>query len=127
VDFFAAQDQRRRKTKWLVLLYALSLLTITIAVYLVAAIAIGLIGGNHGNRDIGLFNLPLFAVVAGGTCLVIFGASLAKIFELRSGGQHIGTTNLASTHLPRATHLPMQSSGSTAARSNNSIETNFKA
>lgn len=102
MDFFAAQDQRRRKTKWLVLLYALSLLTITIAVYLVAAIAIGLIGGNHGNRDIGLFNLPLFAVVAGGTCLVIFGASLAKIFELRSGGQHIAS-QLGGTRVPAST------------------------
>lgn len=103
MDFFAAQDLRRRKTKWLVLLYAFSLLAITIALYLVAAVAIGFATtGGQGGRHFDLLNLPLYAVIAGATCLVIGGASLSKIIELRSGGQHIAS-QLGGTRIPAST------------------------
>ena len=39
MDFFARQDQARRKTKWLVLYFILAVALLTIAVYFVVLVA----------------------------------------------------------------------------------------
>ena len=39
MDFFARQDQARRKTKWLVLYFALAVALLVVAVYFIALVA----------------------------------------------------------------------------------------
>jgi Zn-dependent protease with chaperone function len=89
VDFFAAQDLRRKKTKWLVLAYAAAVLSIIVGIYAVIAIALPI--GLKSNIDSWtvFFNPSLFAVVAVVNLVLIGGASLFKIIELRAGGAHI--------------------------------------
>jgi Zn-dependent protease with chaperone function len=87
VDFFAAQELRRKKTKWLVLWYALAVLAIIVGIYVVVAIAFGF----AGQPDAVVFDPVLFLIVAAVNVLVIGAASLFKIFELRSGGHHVAS------------------------------------
>lgn len=89
MDFFEAQDFRRRKTKWLVLLYASAILAIIVGIYAVTAVAFVLNRDNNGGSFQDFFNLPLFAGVAAINLLLIGGASFLKILELRAGGSHI--------------------------------------
>ena len=94
MDFFAAQELRRKKTKWLVLLYAAAILGIIVGIY---AVVMGLFtfqfrGGSSGPIGIESFlNAPVFAAVAVANLVLIGGASMLKIFELRAGGAHIAS------------------------------------
>ncbi len=93
MDFFAAQELRRKKTKWLVLLYAAAILGIIVGIY---AVVMGLFvfqaRGGSGPIEIGsFFNAPVFAAVAVANLVLIGGASLLKIIELRAGGGHIAS------------------------------------
>lgn len=114
VDFFAAQELRRRKTKWLIALYVLAVVSIIVGIYLVVAIALGFanqhipaeaggdIAGGMTVESFSLFHPTLFAIVAGINLLVIGGASLSKIFELRGGGEHVASS-LGGTRVPKST------------------------
>lgn len=104
MDFFAAQELRRRKTKWLVLLYVLAVTFIILGIYTVVAIALGFSKpssqASPGMGDI--FNPLLFVVVAGLTMLVIGLGSLFKTRELRGGGQQVASL-LGGTRIPAST------------------------
>jgi Zn-dependent protease with chaperone function len=89
VDFFAAQDLRRQKTKWLVLLYAAAIMAIIVGIYVVVA---GVLVVNQKDQAAAMqnfFDWRLFAGVAAINLLLIGGASFMKIMELRAGGAHI--------------------------------------
>ena len=119
MDFFAAQELRRRKTKWLIALYLLAVLSIIIGIYIVIAIGLGFAnqrfaaeagGDPNGAMSIEVFSLfhpQLFAIVAGLNLLVIGGASLSKIFELRGGGEHVASS-LGGVRVPASTTNPAE-------------------
>ena len=95
MDFFAAQELRRKKTKWLVFWYVIAVTAIIIGIYAVVAIAFGF----ASKSDAAIFDPILFAIVAAANVLVIGGASLFKIFELRSGGHHVASM-MGGTRVP---------------------------
>ena len=117
MDFFAAQELRRRKTKWLIALYLLAVLSIIIGIYVVIVIGLGLAGPNFSANGgpaeampggvSSLFNPELFAIVAGLNMLVIGGASLSKIVELRGGGEHVASS-LGGVRVPQSTTNPAE-------------------
>ena len=107
MDFFAAQDLSRSKTKWLFLLYVLAIIAIIAGIYLVLVLVFAM----GAPESMGLvLNLELLVGVTLFTLLVIGGGSLYKTLELRSGGEqvatsvggvrvHPGTTNLQERRL----------------------------
>ena len=101
MDFFAAQELRHRKTKWLVLLYAIAVSLIIIGIYAVIAVALGFAKPTAQGIS-GFFNPGLFAVVAAVNVLVIGLGSLFKTHELRAGGQLIAS-QLGGTRVPAST------------------------
>ena len=115
MDFFAAQELRRKKTKWLIGLYIIAVASIIIGLYIAIAIALGFskqyiaaeAGGDpSGGMSAEVFSLyhpRLFGIVAGLNLLVIGGASLAKIAELRGGGAHVAST-LGGVRVPASTN-----------------------
>jgi Zn-dependent protease with chaperone function len=95
MDFFEQQDVARRKTGWLVLLYALAVVGIILTIYLVIALLIGANTHRAHFREPGyatmrsLWNPELFLWVGLGTVAVISLGSLVKIAELSSGGEAV--------------------------------------
>lgn len=89
MDFFAAQDFRRRRTKWLVLLYVAAIVAIIVGIYVVVAGVFVFNQKDQAGSIDRFFNWPLFAGVAAINLLLIGGASILKIIELRAGGSHI--------------------------------------
>ncbi len=87
MDFFEAQELRRKKTKWLVLLYAVAIVGIVVSIYLVAVVALNV----SSKESFSIFQPWLFAAVAAFNILVIGAASLFKIVELRGGGAHVAS------------------------------------
>ncbi len=77
MDFFERQDTARRYTKWLLLYYPIALILIVASVYLVVSLVV-----THAVA----WNTQLFACVTIGTLLLVAGATLLKINELRGGG-----------------------------------------
>ncbi len=101
MDFFAAQELRRRKTKWLVLLYVLAVTLIILGIYAVIAIALGF--AKPSSRGLGeFFNPGLFAIVAAVNLLVIGLGSFYKTAELRGGGQQVASL-MGGTRIPAST------------------------
>jgi Zn-dependent protease with chaperone function len=81
MDFFQAQEDAKRRSFLLVLLFGAAVVGIIIAVYLVLVIfGIVTLGVGAG------FDLGIFAVVAFGTGAVIGGGSFARTAQLRKGG-----------------------------------------
>lgn len=78
MDFFQHQDAARRRTVWLVFLFALAVLAIVLAVYAVVAAWMGRVG-----------DLRLLAAVSAATLTVIAAGSLYRIAQLRSGGETV--------------------------------------
>lgn len=114
MDFFAAQELRRRKTKGLIALYVLAVISIIVGIYIVVAIAMGFArqqipaeaGGDLSSgmaiESFSLFHPTLFAIVAGVNLLIIGGASISKIVELRGGGEHVASS-LGGVRVPKST------------------------
>ncbi len=101
MDFFEAQELRRKKTKWLVLLYAAAIVGIIVSIYIVVAIALG----SYGEGEAPLFQPWLFAAVAGFNLLVIGAASLFKLVEMRGGGAHIAAQMGGTLVAPTTTDM----------------------
>ena len=113
MDFFAAQELRRRKTKWLVLLYLAAVAATIIGIYAVAEIGMSFgvpaeAGGDPGEGGFFLMFRPeLFGVVAILNIIVIGGASLFKISELSAGGHHVAA-QLGGERVPATTTDPAE-------------------
>jgi len=104
MDFFQAQALAHRRTKWLVLLFIMSVGATIGVTYAATIVLIGNLpsGGNkHRHRNYydydgpaahiatGWWDPQIFAAVAGGTILLVAGAALFKTAQLRQGGPAI--------------------------------------
>ena len=115
MDFFAAQELRRKKTKWLVLMYLAAVAATILGIYAVAelGLSVGVPAESGGDPRGGYessnlhfqFHPWLLGVVALANLIVIGGASLFKINELRSGGHHIAA-QMGGVRVPRSTTDP---------------------
>ncbi|MFG0329365.1 MAG: M48 family metallopeptidase [Phycisphaerales bacterium] len=89
-DFFARQDAARKQTGRLVVLFILAVIAIMVMVYLVIA---GVVVWGSTQSDLRpdeiLLNPALLLGVGAGTIVIVGGASLFKIMELRGGGRVI--------------------------------------
>jgi Zn-dependent protease with chaperone function len=91
MDFFARQDQARRNTARLVFYFALAVIGIILAVYLVLA-ALFLRPPRGGADGLSwLWNIELLLYAVGGTSAVIAIGTLSKIVELARGGSVVAT------------------------------------
>ena len=89
-DFFDRQDEARRNTTRLVVLFMLAVLAIMVSIHVVLAFALGYLGADErtGGIDWSLLADPSIAVIAViGTLLVVGGGSLFKVAQLRGGGR----------------------------------------
>ena len=93
MNFFAAQEQARRKTKWLVVLFALAVLGIVVLTNLLVIIFLAYINGTVTSftteATVQSFNWEQFIAVGSAVLLLIFLASLYKIMSLSSGGRAV--------------------------------------
>jgi Zn-dependent protease with chaperone function/uncharacterized tellurite resistance protein B-like protein len=94
MDFFQQQDKARKKTKWLVLYFAVAVAALIIAVYFAALVIFTGVQSqqNHNfgeSPQFALWNLQLFLGVAGGVLLVVFIGSAYKTAALAQGGSAV--------------------------------------
>lgn len=87
MDFFAAQDDAHSKTKTLIVYFILAVVCIIAALYVLCMVfySYGTTPENQPVRWV-LWSPPVLAGVAGFVVLLVGGASLSKIAELRGGG-----------------------------------------
>jgi Zn-dependent protease with chaperone function len=83
MDFFAAQEQARRRSQLLVVLFGLAILSIVVLVYLPLNAVLGTWRGGHDPR--------LFAQVAGSVSLFILAGSWWRTRSLRAGGATVAS------------------------------------
>jgi Zn-dependent protease with chaperone function len=105
-NFFARQEDARRWSVRLLVLFALAVVGVAIAVYLVSAIAC-LWSSNSGNTAHLLWRPRLFLWTTGGTLLVVCIGSYWKILELRQGGPRIADI-LGGRSVPPQTRQPLE-------------------
>jgi Zn-dependent protease with chaperone function len=90
MDFFESQDQARRNTGWLVVLFVLAVIGIIITVFLLIGGLFGYLGredlASRGLEWYAIMDLDLFIIVALGVLLVVSGGTLYRIVQLRGGG-----------------------------------------
>lgn len=90
MDFFEAQEQARRRTRRLLVYFALAVLGITVAVYLCLLLVFGVGSADLGHgptRSWRWWHPQLFGFAAAGTLLVVTLGSLYRITTLRAGGR----------------------------------------
>jgi len=87
-DFFTRQENARRRTFRLILLFSFAVLGVALAVYLVAVVT-WQFSLKHLANGISLWNPRLFLWTTGGTLLFVGLGSLWKIQELREGGSRV--------------------------------------
>ncbi len=100
MDFFDKQDRAQRRTRWLIVYFALAIVGIVVTIQIVFALLLG--------RSI--VDPELFAMVAGGTIAVVLLGSLIKTAELSQGGRVVagmlgGEPVLANTRDPEERRL----------------------
>jgi len=97
VDFFARQDQARRKTKWLVVYFALAVVLLIVSVYFISLVVFA---GVHAKQHHGYDDAPIqfvlwdpeiFLASTLGVLAVIFIGSAYKTNELSAGGSAVAT------------------------------------
>jgi Zn-dependent protease with chaperone function len=81
MDFFAAQDQARRRTRVLVILFGLSILGIILAIYVPLNLVVGSGAGRYDLRLLGHVAVPVSAFILAGTWW--------RLRTLRAGGATI--------------------------------------
>ena len=111
MDFFEQQAKAHRKTKWLVIYFALAVISIVLMIYGVALIATGYLGYRHHNYGYGyqeqtefsLWNPVLLGWVAIGTVTVIAFGSAYKTAALSEGGSAVAESLGGRLVLPNTT------------------------
>lgn len=94
MDFFSHQDQARKRTGHLVILFGLAVITLIVLLNLMLAAALwysdGPAGGIESLPDILYYMQPeQWLMVSGGVLVVVGGASLVKWLMLRGGGKTV--------------------------------------
>ena len=97
MDFFARQEQARRKTKWLVLYFMLAVMLLIVSVYFISLVVFaGVQAKQHHSYDeapiqIKLWDPEVFFGATIGVLAVIFLGSAYKTNELAAGGSAVAT------------------------------------
>jgi Zn-dependent protease with chaperone function len=96
MDFFAQQDKAHRKTKLLVVYFAMAVVALIAATYFAALVVFGVVQSHHYNANgeppgLVLWDPQLFLGVTAGVLAVIFIGSAYKWNELAGGGGSVAT------------------------------------
>jgi Zn-dependent protease with chaperone function/uncharacterized tellurite resistance protein B-like protein len=94
MDFFEQQAKAHRKTKWLVIYFAMAVVAMIIAIYIAALVIFSGVQSHHHyyneeQPQLVLWNPQLFLGVALGTLAVILIGSSYKTMALASGGSAV--------------------------------------
>ncbi|MDQ6957616.1 MAG: M48 family metallopeptidase [Mariprofundaceae bacterium] len=101
MNFFEAQEQARKHTSLLVVLFLLAVICIVAAVYAAVAIITPFLGiENYADHDYRFLDAGRIAWVAGITTLIILGGSLYKIIALRRDGGKGVAESLGGKRIP---------------------------
>ncbi len=87
-DFFARQEDARRRTGRLIILFSFAVIGVALAVYLVAVLT-WMLSLKHLAGETSLWNPRLFLWTTGGTLLFVGLGSFWKIQELSAGGSRV--------------------------------------
>jgi Zn-dependent protease with chaperone function len=110
MDFFDAQDRARRKTWWLIALFALAVVALIVMTNLLVALVFAFVDPMTGTRTITSTPVTTWLAITVVVCLTIAAASGSRWWALRSGGRavaealggrlvHRGTTDLREQRL----------------------------
>ena len=92
-DFFELQDDARRNTGRLILLFVLAVIAICVSLYALAVVVFGYQGQDSYTGDpqfeLLWWNPELLAQVSFATLLVVGGGTLYKLAQLRAGGSFV--------------------------------------
>lgn len=89
-DFFARQEDARRRTGRLIILFSFAVIGVALAVYLVAVLT-WMLSLKHLAGETSFWNPRLFLWTTGGTLLFVGLGSFWKIQELSAGGTHVAS------------------------------------
>jgi Zn-dependent protease with chaperone function/uncharacterized tellurite resistance protein B-like protein len=110
VNFFEQQDQARRQTRWLLVLFGLAVIAIVVAIDLAVLVGFGLGSVQDGEvqslRQMVSANRSLMIGATVATLLVIAGASLFRIWRLKSGGGRVAV-ELGGVPIPPESSDPL--------------------
>jgi len=111
VDFFGQQDEARRQTSRLVILFAIAVFLIVIAVYLAVTAGLFVAQFFQGQQQFfsirTLWDPQLFGWVSGLTLLLIGGGSWYRLHSLKQGGGRAVAEMLGGKRVPSATDDPL--------------------
>jgi len=105
LNFFDAQDQARRASKWLVVVYIVATVLIVAGVTLIVGIAFGAFSNNSGYSNADPTGLLITTAVV--TTVFILGASLFKTSVLSAGGGKVATS-MGGTLVPADVSDPLR-------------------
>jgi len=109
MNFFEAQEQARKHTSLLVVLFLLAVVCIIVAVYTVVAIITPFLGiENYVDHEYRFMDAGRIAWVAGITVLVILGGSLYKVIALRKDGGKGVAESLGGSRIPPNSANPLE-------------------
>ncbi len=100
MDFFGHQDHARRRTRWLVALYAMAVAGIVLALYIVVLGAFGL---SKSEEHTGLWQPDVLLWVTVGVVMIVLFGSLFKTAQLSGGGAAVARSLGGRPVLPNTT------------------------
>jgi len=101
MNFFEAQEQARKHTSLLVVLFLLAVICIIVAIYAVVAIISPFLGiESYAAHDYRFLDVERIVWVAGITMLIIMGGSLYKVIALRKDGGKGVAESLGGKRIP---------------------------
>ena len=87
MDFFEQQERARKHTGVLVALFALAVLGLIGATYLLVASAVAYLQGGGSFSSADLWNWRILVGIGGSIVVLVGGAMLTRMLQLRAGGQ----------------------------------------
>lgn len=113
MDFFEHQDAARRRSGRLVALFVIAVAMIVVLVYLVAVFAYHIVRWQIVDEStlaapFSWWDPRVFVIASTGTLVIIIGASLHKLAELRRGGGAVVALQLGGRPIARTTEDPLE-------------------
>ena len=115
MDFFESQDNARKRTKWLVLLYLLAVTLIIAGIYFIMVFLVfgtkdpesaNQLANNEYNGSRTWWKPEIFAWTAAGVAALIASATLFKVLSLRKGGAHYLARSMGAVPIEPNTNDP---------------------
>ena len=110
MNFFDAQDQARKTTRWLIIVYVLATALIVLGVTLIVGFALfgtSMDGHRYSFTDMLAANPGPLLITAAATTLFIVGASIYKTSVLAAGGGRVAQ-EMGGTLVPADVHDPLR-------------------